>query len=149
MRKKFDQEWREAIAVLPAHEGEALIAVILDYQTGASVPESFSSPLARALFMLIKPVIDRRARMAAARRRQRERRRHMYACGYSREVVDECSVTLRPVDPSGGNASAAAPCVIHAGADAAGNNISTAVPAAVSASRKRRKHGKHRGRRRR
>ena len=66
---KFDDEWKQAIALLPVKLQQQLIDAIVRYQqTGEVTP---LPAISNAIFMLIKCTVDRRAASAA---RQRERR---------------------------------------------------------------------------
>lgn len=74
MRKmKFDTEWRQAIGLLSHEAGKELEALILDYQTNGAEPTSFRHPEAHALFIVIRPQIDRRRRAAERNRLYRKR----------------------------------------------------------------------------
>lgn len=99
MRKKFDVEWKHAIdAVLDEDDAATLTAVIRDYQYNNIEPSRFESPVAEALFVVIKPVIDRRARAAASQRRHRERMR--------RKAMPEAVTEIcEPVSAAGSDSS--------------------------------------------
>lgn len=74
-RKKFDREWESAINSIPRYDGYWLRKTILEYQSTGVEPTQFASNIVRALFVVIKPVIDRRRKAVEAQRRRRERMR--------------------------------------------------------------------------
>lgn len=70
--KKFNQEWAEAIALLPASLQQSLTDAICAYQNDGISPQGLD-PLAQALFIVIKPTIDARAKRSAYQKARRER----------------------------------------------------------------------------
>ncbi len=70
--KKFNQEWSEAIALLPADLQQSLNDAIRCYQNEGIEPKSLH-PVAQALFIVIKPTIDARARRSAYQKERRQR----------------------------------------------------------------------------
>ncbi len=71
--KKFNQEWAEAIALLPSNLQESITEAIRSYQNDGIVPVGLH-PLAQALFIVICPTIDARARRSAYQKERRLRR---------------------------------------------------------------------------
>ncbi len=70
--RKFNEEWTEAIALLPEGTKESLTAAIVLYQHMGIEPENLD-PIARALFIVIKPTIDARKHRAEYQRARRKR----------------------------------------------------------------------------
>ncbi len=71
--KKFNQEWAEAIALLPQNLQQSITEAIRSYQNDGIVPTGLH-PVAQALFIVIKPTIDTRARRSAYQKERRQRR---------------------------------------------------------------------------
>lgn len=70
--KKFDQEWAQAIALLPTNIQQPLTQAIRCYQNEGVEPKDLH-PVAQALFIVIKPTIDVRARRCAYQKQRRQR----------------------------------------------------------------------------
>lgn len=70
--KKFNQEWADAIALLPQNLQQSLTDAIRSYQNEGIEPEGLH-PIAQALFIVIKPTIDARARRCAYQKARRNR----------------------------------------------------------------------------
>lgn len=70
--KKFNQEWAEAIALLPRNLQQSLTDAIRSYQNEGIEPEGLH-PIAQALFIVIRPTIDARARRCAYQKERRNR----------------------------------------------------------------------------
>lgn len=70
--KKFNKEWAEAIALLPVNQQQSLIAAIRTYQNEGIEPQGLH-PIAQAVFIVIKPTIDARARRCAYQKERRKR----------------------------------------------------------------------------
>lgn len=70
--KKFNQEWAEAIALLPQNLQQSLTTAIRSYQNEGMEPEGLH-PIAQALFIVIRPTIDARARRCAYQKERRNR----------------------------------------------------------------------------
>lgn len=92
--KKFNQEWAEAIALMPYNLQASIRDAIRNYQHNGVVPEGLH-PLAQALFIVIKPTIDARARRAAYQKERRQR------CKVSclRTPEPEAAETANPTEP--------------------------------------------------
>lgn len=71
--KKFNQEWAEAIALLPQNLQQSITEAIRSYQNDGILPTGLH-PVAQALFIVIKPTIDIRTRRSAYQKERRQRR---------------------------------------------------------------------------
>ena len=71
--KKFNQEWADAIALLPGNLQQSLTDAIRTYQSEGVEPKGLH-PIAEALFIVIKPTIDARARRSAYQKERRLRK---------------------------------------------------------------------------
>ena len=81
---KFDNEWKQAISLLPKNMQKKLTDAVILYQQTGELTEL--PPIARAIFLLIKSTVDRRAASAA---RQRERRMKASAAKAPKETREE------------------------------------------------------------
>lgn len=93
--KKFNQEWAEAIALMPYNLQASIKDAIRNYQNDGIVPVGLH-PLAQALFIVIKPTIDARARRAAYQKERRQRSRT--SCLHPSE--QKIAETSKPVSPA-------------------------------------------------
>ncbi|MCM1503978.1 MAG: DUF6291 domain-containing protein [Muribaculum sp.] len=66
---RFDREWKEMIALLPEHRQAILEQAIRDYQLSSAEPQCLEGAEAMA-FLLIKKIVDRRAKQRIARVRR-------------------------------------------------------------------------------
>lgn len=66
---RFDKEWKEMIALLPAHRQAEMEMAIRQYQADGTEPTELEGAEAMA-FMLIRKIVDRRKRQRDARRRK-------------------------------------------------------------------------------
>ena len=81
---KFDNEWKQAISLIPRNLQQKLTDAVILYQQTGELTEL--PPVAQAIFLLIKSTVDRRA---AASARQRERRRKAAAAKAPKETREE------------------------------------------------------------
>lgn len=72
--KKFNSEWSEAIALLPSEIQASLTSAIIMYQFTGAEPQGLD-PIAQAMFIVIRPTIDLRARRAEYQRMRRNRKK--------------------------------------------------------------------------
>lgn len=102
--KKFNQEWADAIALMPSAIQQSITKAISDYQNYGIVPEGLH-PLAEALFIVIKPTIDARARRSAYQKARRQRLNASKAQPKTESAVklpDEQPVIIREDAPACG-----------------------------------------------
>lgn len=66
---RFDKEWKEMIALLPAHRQTEMERAIRQYQADGTEPTELEGAEAMA-FMLVRKIVDRRKRQRDARRRK-------------------------------------------------------------------------------
>ena len=67
---RFDREWKEMIALLPADRQMAMEDAIRQYQADATLPSGLDGAETMA-FMLVKKIVDRRRRQREARLRRK------------------------------------------------------------------------------
>lgn len=70
--KKFNQEWAQAIALMPYNLQQSITDAIRSYQNDGVMPVGLH-PVVEALFIVIKPTIDARARRSAYQKERRKR----------------------------------------------------------------------------
>ena len=69
---RFDKEWTEMIALLPEHRRAVVEESISRYQLHCTEPSGLEGA-ERIAFLLIKKIVDRRAKMRESRRRRNQR----------------------------------------------------------------------------
>lgn len=67
---RFDREWKEMIALLPADRQKAMEEAIRKYQADGTLPTGLDGAETMA-FMLVKKIVDRRRRQREARLRKK------------------------------------------------------------------------------
>lgn len=67
---RFDREWKEMISLLPQGRRDAFENSIREYQLNGTLPQCLDGAEMMA-FLLIKKIVDRRARMRQARLRKK------------------------------------------------------------------------------
>ena len=66
---RFDREWKEMIELLPEHRRAVMERAIREYQLSGSEPSGLEGAEVMA-FMLVRKIVDRRARQRNARLRR-------------------------------------------------------------------------------
>ncbi|MCM1504709.1 MAG: DUF6291 domain-containing protein [Muribaculum sp.] len=92
---RFDREWKEMITLLPPQRQQVMEQAIRDYQLTGRQPDGLDGTEMMA-FLLIKKIVDRRARQRQARRDRKTATTPTTDISVKKEV--EQNLTDRPIE---------------------------------------------------
>ncbi|MCM1505197.1 MAG: DUF6291 domain-containing protein [Muribaculum sp.] len=85
-KPRFDREWKEMISMLPEHRQASMEAAIRAYQMSGTMPSKLDGAEMMA-FLLIKKIVDRRAKQRASRIRKRTSENHTLDIEFERQTT--------------------------------------------------------------
>ena len=98
-RPRFDNEWHEMINLLPSDRHAAMEEAIRRYQIDAVRPTGLDGAELMA-FLLIKKIVDKRARQREARRRRQERAQAQLQSDSALAPQEDAPASSMPTAPS-------------------------------------------------
>ncbi len=84
---RFDREWKEMLELLPEHRQSLMEQAIREYQLTGNVPENLDGTEMMA-FLLIKKIVDRRAKQRRARLNKKTNNTPLAATYAAKDVVE-------------------------------------------------------------
>ncbi|MCM1503744.1 MAG: DUF6291 domain-containing protein [Muribaculum sp.] len=88
---RFDREWKEMLSMLPADRRQIMEDSIRSYQMTGKNPEGLEGAEMMA-FLLIKKIVDRRAKQRLARRRKKETSRAAMPDKLTAQEAETCHI---------------------------------------------------------
>ena len=98
-RPRFDSEWHEMINLLPSHRRAAMEEAIRRYQIDAVRPSGLDGAELMA-FLLIKKIVDKRARQREARRLRKDKAKALSQSVSALTSPEEAPAPSMPSAPS-------------------------------------------------